>query len=109
MAKKNQTDKEDSGSEDQIAATCEAYGITEEHLMGSDSEDQIAAACEAYGITEEHLMGSACADGVVTLVTIGGSKVTWQHGMEVKPLTSIQITGINPANDHRKPITGGKR
>lgn len=73
--------------------------------------DLIGDACDAYGIDDEYLFGSAILeDGVVVLITAGGSKVFWKPGRVVEtPLTSIQITGINPANQRRKPITGGKR
>lgn len=69
----------------------------------------IREACEAYGIEEEYLLDAVVREETVTLITAGGFKVTWSQGMEVSPLTRIQITGINPENAKRKPITGGKR
>lgn len=73
-------------------------------------ENLIETACAAYGINpDEDLLGCRESNGVVTLVTVGGAKVLWQPGMKITPLSAVAITGINPANARRKPITGGKR
>jgi len=46
------------------------------------------------------------SDGEVVIVTNGGSKVRWVEGQDAPKLTPVQITGINPENARRKPITG---
>lgn len=84
-------------------------GLADSGVDDPGVQEQIAAACQAYGIDEENLLGSRCADGVVMLVTAGGAKVTWVPEMEIKPLSRVRITGIDPENERGKPITGGER
>lgn len=64
-------------------------------------------ALKAYGIAEKYVHGSRVdVEGKVTIVTHGGKKVAWKKGMEVEPLTTIQVTGIDPDRQKRKPLTG---
>jgi len=74
-------------------------------------KDVIQAACDAYGILKDYLAGAGIdrESGQVTLVTNGGKKVRWNEGDKVEKLADIAITGINPANAKRKPITGKKK
>lgn len=98
--------KKDSGQElDDLVMRTDS-----EPELKQESDDPVEAACEAYGIDRRFLMGSRVhPDRSVTLVTAGGAKVTRRHGETVRPLSAISVTGINPENDRRKPITGGKR
>lgn len=82
---------------------------TRKEAEAISEQDLIDIACEAYDIPADCLLDGLVRDGVVTLITVGGSKVTWSSGQEITPLTRVQITGVNPANANRKPITGGKR
>lgn len=71
------------------------------------NEALVAKACKAYGIPEKYVFASGIKDGVVTIVTNGGSKVRWRVGMEdVVPLGEIAVTGVNPEWARRKVIAG---
>jgi len=70
----------------------------------------IEAACAAYGITAQHLLGSNIdrSSGEAVLVTNGGAKVRYQAGQTVTKLPEIRITGINP-NPKRRQLTGARK
>jgi len=83
--------------------------IHESPVLDGGELTPVEMACAAYGIEPKYLLGSRMDGESVILVTVGGSKVVWTPGAPITPLTRVQITGINPANANRKPITGGKR
>lgn len=68
---------------------------------------RLSEAMKDCGIDAEYLVASRiCADGSVVMVTAGGKKVRWVEGGDIPALSYIDITGINPRNDKRKPIAG---
>lgn len=73
--------------------------------------EAIQAALQAFGIPEEFVMLARRdpESGRVTVVTHGGKKVVWSGEGEVQPLTQIEITGINPENAKRRPLTGVRK
>jgi hypothetical protein len=78
---------------------------------GPDSKDEaIAAALKIFGIPEQYVLSAKCDPEAhrVTIVTHGGKRVSWSGEEDIRPLTRIEITGVNPENARRKPITGGK-
>lgn len=85
---------------------------TEADNMSTVEDSIIAAALQAFGVPEEYCLASNYDSntGIVTIVTHGGRKVQWFDGAEVeRHLTEVEITGINPENARRKPITGAGR
>ena len=78
---------------------------------GKESEGALSGlvieGCKAYGIEPQNVFNSRIDKDTneAVIVTMGGSKVRFRRGMEVKPLDPIRITGINP-KPKRKPMTG---
>ena len=66
----------------------------------------LAEAMKQFQLKPEHVLTSAVADGVVTIVTHGGTRVRWPG--EVWPLSEIDKTGINP-NPKPKHVYGPGR
>lgn len=86
--------------------------VVEEKLELSTAEKKlIAEAVDAYGIADEFVFAAGIdkETGHAVIVTNGGAKVKYAEGDEVEPLTQIQITGINPEAEKRKPIAGKKK
>jgi len=79
----------------------------EEKKGKSKDVELLAEACKAYGIDKKYVMSSNFYEdtGTVVILTVGGSKVSFQSGQKVKPLDSISVTGVNPS-PKRKPIAG---
>lgn len=75
-------------------------------MAPADEKVLIEKACKAYEIAPKYVFASAVKDGMVTIVTAGGSRIRWKEGAEIKPLTQIQITGVNPELERRKVIAG---
>jgi hypothetical protein len=72
----------------------------------------LAGALKAYGIEKGEVFASTeyPKEGRVVLVTKGGKKINWTPAdKDVKPLSYIERTGINPEAGKRKPIAGKKR
>jgi hypothetical protein len=67
----------------------------------------LAKACEAYGIDPKYVFASnVSADGVVTILTNGGTRVKFRKGDKVRPLDPVAIDGIS----RKKPrIVMGKK
>lgn len=71
----------------------------------------IDEACKAWGVDKKYLFaaGIDAATGEAVIVTNGGMKRRWKKGDKPQPLSEIEVTGVNPEWDRRKPITGGKK
>jgi hypothetical protein len=78
---------------------------------GQEIGDALKAALEAHGVDPRHVLSSRhdAATGVVIFVTNGGKKVQWKEGEKAASLSEIEITGVNPENAKRRPITGAKK
>lgn len=79
-------------------------------------EELIAEGMEAYGIDPEYVMATGIdpETGDAFILTNGGSRVRYSAKRDprdgpIKPLTYIQVTGINPEWDKRKVIAGKKK
>jgi len=88
--------------------------VEEEPELSEEDLAVIKAGCEAYGI-ESRFVFNARIDrlsGEAVILTNGGKKVRYLPGYEEKKdfrkLNEIEVTGINPKNEKRKPITGKK-
>jgi hypothetical protein len=67
----------------------------------------IAAALDAFNIDPKFVAGSRYDEvtGEAVIVTNGGTKVRFKDGDKPEKLSTVAITGINPA-PKKKPITG---
>lgn len=74
-----------------------------------EEQPLVDAALEAYGVAREHCLRARVREGVVTIWTNGGKRVSWREGMEVQPLEEIEITGVNRRLEKRKVIAGAPR
>jgi len=73
------------------------------------NNDLIEAGLKSYGIDKKHVLKTRIdnATGEAVIVTVGGAKVRYAEGMEVKPLDPIRVDGV--IRKKMKPITGGKK
>lgn len=73
--------------------------------IGTDGEKLLAMALAAFGIDEKHVFDDSFnpETGVVTILTNGGTRVTFKEGEKPERLDEISITGIPKA---RKVIAG---
>jgi len=74
--------------------------------------DLLKKACRAYGIDERHVFSSRYDEAAqcVVVVTAGGTRVRFSEKDQVeRKLSDIQVTGINPDLERRKPVAGKKR
>lgn len=71
----------------------------------------VEMAMAAYGVDKKFVVGSAYdkQTETATIVTAGGSKVSFKEGDKVEPLRPIAITGINPEAAKRKVIAGKEK
>lgn len=69
-------------------------------------DDLIAEACKAYGIDQKFVFASSVKNGETVILTTGGTRVRFKAGDQVKPLSEIAITGINPEWEKKKVIVG---
>ena len=67
----------------------------EEKPLSKEEQKLIDEGCKAYGIPKEFLFHKRIdrEKGQVVLVTHGGKKVRYSKGMEVEPLTQVQVDG----------------
>ena len=70
-------------------------GPAEEKPISKEEQKLIDEGCKAYGIPKEFLFHKRIdrEKGQVVLVTHGGKKVRYSKGMEVEPLTQVQVDG----------------
>lgn len=100
------------GKKTEASEAPEVQGAKKTREMGDEKISRknagiLSEAMKDCGIDAEYLVASRiCADGSVVLVTAGGKKVRWVEGGVIPALSRIDITGINPKNDKRKPIAG---
>ena len=84
--------------------------FVEDPRFTEEEERLIQAACAAYKIDSEHVVKARIEDGAAVVLTVGGARIRYRHGDEgekgFKPLSQIQVTGINPENEKRKPLVG---
>ena len=58
------------------------------------SSGLLAEACGAYGIDPKYVLKSREANGGITILTNGGSRVSYKPGDKVEKLRPEQVTGI---------------
>jgi len=86
---------------------------TPEQLLQEQQDKQEQAlvddACRAYGINKKYILASRFdrATNTITLVTAGGSKISFAKGAKVEKLTSEAVTGIS--KKPKKVLVGLKK
>lgn len=69
----------------------------DEKKQAGEKDSLIAKACEAYGIGPQYVYSSKISDdGLVTILTNGGTRVRYRKGDKVKPIDDpVKIDGIS--------------
>ena len=71
--------------------------------MADKDNELLTKACRAYRLRPNEVFASSEKDGVVTIVTIGGKKIRWRDGVEVKPLHPLFAGRSIKADELPKP------
>lgn len=88
-----------------------APATAEKKPLTKDEQKLIEEGCKTYGIDKKYLFTSGIDPHTkeAILVTYGGKKVRYAKGMEVEPLTKVQIDGIPPRSKKSRVVMGKKK